>query len=365
VKRKKAKERLLTENEFFNATGLDEDARQKYEAESWLRPTVGSDGRKSYSHEDVELGKELGTALKKYTEAGLPRNDAYDLVAEGIASKLRRTSGPEADEKGYIDPDDVEMHPTFSGLLGIKEDLLNRITADMAANGYDQSKPIILATWPGQDTRVIIDGHTRTRAWASLGKKSIPYIYRKFDSLLAALQHAAGLQTRRRITTDAVLFRLIKTYDSLCEKGGDRRSDQAKSMPTPVGSPTGRSASAHKTAIMVGCNYKKVEKVRRIIREGSTKLHKQISDGPLTINKAYNALAKKAKEEKKLESAPPKTKTTKIHLTEENLAALKKLGGDLHAHVNRAVKGYLNYLRRDDASAKKKQPPAGEDGNNS
>ena len=365
MKGKKQKEGLLTENDFFNATGLDEAARNKYEAESWLKPKVGPDGLKSYSHEDVELGKELGTALKKYTEAGLPRNDAYDLVMQGIASKLRRTSGAEVDEKGYIDPNDVETHPTFNELLRIDGDLLNRMTADMAANGYDESKPIILATWPGQDTRVVIDGHTRTRAWASLGKKSIPYVYRKFDSQLEALQHAAGLQTRRRITTDAVLFRLIKTHDTLCEKGGDRRSGEAKSMPTPVGNSTGRSASAHRTALMVGCNYRKVEKVRRILKEGPKTMHKQISNGPLTINKAYNALAAKAKEEKKQQSASTKTRATEIHLTEQNLVALKKLGGDLHAHVNKAVKGYLNYVRRDDASAKKKQPPAGEDGNNS
>ena len=39
----------------------------------------------------------------------------------------------------------------------------------MAANGYDEFQPVMLATWPGQKERVIIDGHTRLKASLNLG----------------------------------------------------------------------------------------------------------------------------------------------------------------------------------------------------
>jgi hypothetical protein len=344
VKSKKRKENVLTENEFFDVTDLDETARLRYEEEGWLKPEISSDGLKFYSPEDAELGKELGRAVKKYKDMGLAISDVHELVVEGMISKARSKTEADADRKGTINPKKIQMHPTFKSLLPIDEDLLKRITADMAANGYDEAKPVVLATWPGQKARVLIDGHTRVRGSNDSGIRQIPYVCRKFDSEAAAVEHAMGLQTKRRISGDDVLFRLIKTYDMLYERGGDRRSNQAKPMPTSVGVEKGRSASAKRTGLKAGCHYKKVEKVRRILRDGPISMHNAVANGKMTINKAYNTVLEEGKIEKK--SSGEQDKPFMVHLTEENLADLKQLNKTVHFHVNKAVRMYIKGLRK-------------------
>jgi len=337
---------FIGENEFFSTTGLNEAARQKYESEGWIRPETRSDGRKCYSTENVELAK----LIKRYTANGLPGPEAYELALEGMASKKARATQGETYERGTIDPSGIETHPGFAGLLGIDPSLLKRITADMAANGYDESKPIILATWPGQDTRVLIDGHTRVQASEDVGITEIPYAYRHFDSQAAALEHAMGLQSKRRITTDGVIFRLIETYDSLMERGGDRRSEDAKSKRTDVGNEKGRSASAHRTAHMLGCNYKKVERARRIIKGGTPQVKEDVRKDKMTINKAYNLITSKgqAEDDKTAQEKLPKkiSEAAKKLFNKKNMAGFKALGGNLVAHANAAAEMYLEFQKR-------------------
>lgn len=84
---------------------------------------------------------------------------------------------------------------------------------------------------------------------------------------MAALERAVSLQAQRRFSTDGAFYRMCETYDSLMARGGDRRSDEAKSK-MPHGIFDRRLlSSAKQTAQLIGFNYKNVDKIRQIRRD--------------------------------------------------------------------------------------------------
>ena len=322
---KKPEEGLLNENDFFIATGLTEGARKKYEEEGWIKPKIGSVGRKWYSPENVELGK----AIKRYSDTGLPPSDAHELAIHGLPLKKRRYSEAGADRNDTIDPNKINTHSEFEGLLQINKGLLKEIIADMTANGYYQSKPVVLAKWKGQDEPVLIDGHTRMQAAIAAGIERIFFVIEEFEDEMGAQQHAMNLQTKRRITDDGVQARLIYRFDRLGKRGGDRRSEQAKSKPSQDGIEKGRYSSAKITGALAGCSATTVERFRRIVREGSRKVLESVLAGKTKITTAYNALVKKpqgkGKKTTKAKSAAGENQAAMVRLTDENLAALKRV----------------------------------------
>jgi hypothetical protein len=223
----------------------------------------------------------------------------------------------------------------------------------MSANGYDEYQPVVLATWPGQEEKVIIDGHTRWKASLELGIDVIYFVHKEFEDEMAALKYAMGLQSKRRTTSDGALYRLCERYDVLSKRGGDRRSEQAKSKSTGVVFENRQSeSSGHKTGSFIGCNYKKVERIRKIRNAGSPKIKDAVRNDRMTINKAYNLIMDnaKGKDKTKEESDLVRRKAAKVLLNKKNLAALSKLEGSLEDHVNTAVEQYMARLREMEAA---------------
>ena len=133
----------------------------------------------------------------------------------------------------------------------------------MVVGGYYESQPIVLATWPGQEEPVLIDGHTRRRAAIAAGIREVLVIIEEFSDEDGALQYVANLQTKRRPTDDWVRYQLITELDKLMDRGGDRRSDQAKSKGPRVPIETTYSSSAERTAALVGCSARTVKRARK------------------------------------------------------------------------------------------------------
>jgi hypothetical protein len=92
-----------------------------------------------------------------------------------------------------------------------------------------------------------------------------------------------SLQAKRRTTTDGALYRLSEQYDRLMERGGDRRSEDARSTPPCGGIDPGRSASARFTASLIECNFRKVEKMRKIRKDGTPELQEAVKNGEMSI----------------------------------------------------------------------------------
>lgn len=348
MKKGKSPKRLFSRQEVLEATHLSPQALEKHEEAGRVVAAEVSGGVKYYSEETVAIIKAMEQCLGRCDNL----EEAYEIALQAVALKTRRDeqasriSESDGEHRGVIHPKKMRTHPTFVGLLPIDEDTLEEIARKMSLNGYYESEPIVLGKWPGLDHNVVIDGHTRRKAAIKAGIKKVFYVVEEFDNESSALEHAMSLQADRRVTEDRHIFQFIERYDSVIERGGDRRSEQAKSIPTGVGIETGRSASARRTASMVGCNYKKVEKVRKIMKEAPTTIRNAVRTGKVTINKAYNATVEKAKGESKEKSSSAKIKATKIQLTDKNMSVLNELGGDIHDHVNKAIEGYLRYLRR-------------------
>jgi hypothetical protein len=267
-------------------------------------------------------------------------------------------------------------HPTFEHLLRIEDGLLEKTTEDMRANGYSPSKPVTLAVWEGQDEPVLVDGHMRRQAAINEGITEVPYVIEEFPDQAAVLQYAINCQTKRRVTTDGALYRLCEQFDRLMKCGGDRKSEDAKSrmqrckldrgrkseeskeLMTGVINYRGPSASAKKTAHLIGCHYRKVDKIRRIRKDGWLEIQQAVRNDEITINKAYDLIRKTEIGEDDEKSARKLTvgqiKMLKTVCGEEIITELEGYSDDLRSYLVAAMKQYLHGLRengRDEDSA--------------
>ncbi|MGO9566018.1 MAG: ParB N-terminal domain-containing protein [Desulfomonilaceae bacterium] len=186
-----------------------------------------------------------------------------------------------------VNPNKIKTDEPFSALLPINDDLLKRIETNIQDDGYDESQPIILCTWDGQDEPVCIDGHTRLKACMEAGIETVPVFIHKVKDSNEALMKAIQLQTNRRNLTDGDLFRLVKVLDEPRSRGGDRRSEKVKSTPSTDGNGDGRSASAKRTANILGTSSRKVEKARTVAQNGTPEIIAAVENNKMTINAAY------------------------------------------------------------------------------
>ncbi|MFH1112492.1 MAG: hypothetical protein V1792_01100, partial [Pseudomonadota bacterium] len=122
------------------------------------------------------------------------------------------------------------------------------------------------------------------------------------------------------------------------QRGGDRRSEDAKSKPPCGGVEQSRSPSARRTAALLRCSTRTVERARRIRKDGTDAILKALEKHRMTIYQADKAIAEKAN------GQPPVSEALDdmVQLTPENLERLKNLGGNRFAHVNTALHRYLD-----------------------
>jgi hypothetical protein len=59
--------------------------------------------------------------------------------------------------------EEIQSHPLFDGLFNISGELLAKIEQNIRDENHDDSQPIILATWEGQEEPVCIGGHILQR----------------------------------------------------------------------------------------------------------------------------------------------------------------------------------------------------------
>jgi len=177
----------------------------------------------------------------------------------------------------------------------------------------------------------------------------VPDVIEEFADDMSALRHAINMQTRLRTITDGALYRLCERYDRLLRRGGDRRSEEARSkVPNGTREP-GDSKSAQRTAQLLCCNYRKVERIRKIRKEGTLEIQEAVKNDKMSINRAYNLIREMEKgedeEKSRKELLAAQIRAAEILLSRENLARMKKLGGDLRSLVNLAVEQFVLGLR--------------------
>ena len=171
----------------------------------------------------------------------------------------------------------------FCNLVPIRPMVLSEIIEDMNKNGFDACHPIIV--W----NMTVVDGHTRLRAAAAAGIKTVPVICRSFEDEVEALEYAIKTQRNRRNLTDWELFQCLQKLDFRKQRGRNAES---------------KGKSCIEVANTLGISAKKVEKLRAINNYGADEVICALRRGEYSINRAYEAvMAPRRKQRKSLPDA--------------------------------------------------------------
>jgi ParB-like chromosome segregation protein Spo0J len=280
--------------------------------------------------------------------------------------------------------EEIQTHPLFQGLFTINKDLLAKIEQNMRDDNYDESQPIILATWEGQDDPVCIDGHTRLKAATNAGIEEVSVYSYDFETEEDAFEYAVRLQSNRRNLSDGDLIQCIERLHQRRPRGGDRRSDAAmESTPQSCGKKKGRSAAAMQTAEMLNICPRKVEQALTVINYGSPEVKEAVLKDKMSINRAYQktqADRKQAEAESSAEVSEEKaseegqegeqgdtsketSRVAPVLVSLDLFGALHELGGSVEDHVTRAIELYLESLseRHEENPAERDQEDAKDD----
>ena len=202
-------------------------------------------------------------------------------------------------KRSWVAINRLKTKKTFGSIFPRDEKMVDAIADHMAANGYDQSQPIVVWDRTEEEDKnalYIVDGHTRKCAAAQAGISPLYVARVKFPSEEAALEYAIHNQRDRRNMTEGDLFRYIQAVDSRKPRGGDRKSEAAKSKAQGCANDTGKSAQ--QMALIFGVKQRQVEKVRTIIDHADEQTKKDVESGKKRINKAYNETQQKRREQK-------------------------------------------------------------------
>ena len=197
--------------------------------------------------------------------------------------------------------DKISLMPTqalhtaapFKNLFPIKESSLDEIVEDMKQNGFDYAHPIII--WAGHKVTVI-DGHTRLAAAQKIHLNKVPITLKKFADEEEALQYAIRAQRNRRNLSDSELLTCINELDKRNPKGG---CENTKASHEASGK------TAQKTADLLGVSRAKVERIRAVNDHASEKIKDAVTNGKISINKAYNETIKQRREKEAASGALP------------------------------------------------------------
>jgi ParB family transcriptional regulator, chromosome partitioning protein len=250
---------------------------------------------------------------------------------------------------------EISTHGTFEQLFPIRDELLEKIEQDMREGSYDLSQPVILATWNGQKEPVCIDGHTRLKAANNAGIEELPVWTHEFDTEEEAINKAIMLQQNRRNMSDADILACVAVLDSRRMRGGDRRSEEARSKASSDANENPPAKSAAKTAEFLGISTTKVEHSRTLLDHGDPETIDDVKNGKKSLNKATKEIREKRKKKasnkkpKKQQSEPseeqlPETTKRMVPISQEDYEWLRKLGGSIEDHVATAIKDYLEYM---------------------
>ena len=195
--------------------------------------------------------------------------------------------------------ENLKMMIPFYGLFPIDQIVVSAIAKDIKKIGYDLSHPVVI--WKGEN--IVIDGNTRVEAAKQAGLETIPVDEKEFKDQDEALEYAIHHQRDRRNLTDADLVLCIRAVDKRRERGGDRKSEKAKSK----GASEPIDSSAKLTAEIVGTSETKIKKARAVMEHGDEETKKAVESGEKSIHQAYKETQKKRK------AVAPKNKPTKTY----------------------------------------------------
>lgn len=234
-----------------------------------------ADPEPSSSPEEASEALEEGAGGSSSTHSLPPGHAEADRAIE-----LQAAAAESATPQGIIlvGIDKLRVEEPFRSLFPIRPETVEAIARDMLVRGFDAAHPLI--AWAGHG--IVIDGHTRLEAARRAGLAEVYILFRDFPDKDAALAFALHEQRDRRNLTDADFVRLVETLDEYRARGGDRRSEEARSKTS--NDVFGPSSTA--TAKLIGTSPTKVEKARAVNAAADPSLRERVETGELSLNRA-------------------------------------------------------------------------------
>jgi len=246
-------------------------------------------------------------------------------------------------------PSMLKTEAPFSGIFPVQNSVLQKIIGRIKKSGYDTAYPII--AWRRGNDRIVLDGHTRLQAALAAGLENVPVTLREFDDPVDALDYAVSQQIERRNLSPADMLRYVTEADKLFKAGRKKLApDGANSEP-----PKGKSAA--KLAEVMHVSPRKVERLRKIAKDGSEATKQALSKGEISINKAYdNTVAECAAKSQNDEIVSDLSREEQFKLAQR--LRLKNIPDNLVAALEKEVKfekshyPFLHYTDKQIASIK-------------
>lgn len=246
-------------------------------------------------------------------------------------------------------PSMLKTEAPFNGIFPVQNSVLQKIIGRIKKSGYDTAYPII--AWSRGNDRIVLDGHTRLQAALAAGLENVPVTLREFDDPVDALDYAVSQQIERRNLSPADMLRYVTEADKLFKAGRKKLApDGANSEP-----PKGKSAA--KLAEVMHISPRKVERLRKIAKDGSEATKQALSKGEISINKAYdNTVAECAAKSQNDEIVSDLSREEQFKLAQR--LRLKNIPDNLVAALEKEVKfekshyPFLHYTDKQIASIK-------------
>ena len=191
---------------------------------------------------------------------------------------------------------EIRLHDAFNNLFPKRTHVLEALKKNIQANGFDEAFPLILAYGPWTDHDVLLDGHSRHQVCSELGLKTAPVVRRFFDTEDTALEYAVHIQRDRRNLTDGEILGCIEVLGARKKRGRPEKLAQSCANYR-------KGKSAAELASTLGISTRKLEMARTVADHGDAKMKEDMILKKTSINKAYQEIQAKRKEEKDM----PKT----------------------------------------------------------
>ena len=227
-------------------------------------------------------------------------------------------------------PSMLKTEAPFNGIFPVQDAVLQKIIGRIKKSGYETAYPII--AWRRGDDRIVLDGHTRLQAALAAGLENVPVSLKEFDDPVDALDYAVSQQIERRNLSPADMLRYVTEADKLFKAGRKKLAPDGANSELPKGK------SAAKLAEVMHISPRKVERLRKIAKDGSEATKQALSKGEISINKAYDETVARKAAEKSDESAEDVTITPAEQLKLAQKLRMQSIPENLIAALEREIK---------------------------
>lgn len=217
---------------------------------------------------------------------------AKDKVVSAQASLQSTING---ERVVWMNPEDLRINPDRQAFYPQRQENVDRLAMNMAEVGFDNSQPLL-----ADQHKVTLDGHSRIMAIRIHNEQHpdnpitlVPVIIKNIANEDEARDVMIRIQTDRRQMDDGFRMGAFHKLDNIKEE----RKLRGESV---------ENYSDIALAKQLNVSERLIQKMRYVLRYGTSEQVQQIEDNKLGINEAYVAIQRQLKKDKPAPTRVPK-----------------------------------------------------------